>query len=256
MTERTIRKFGEILGLDAGELQEHVLREGRRGPLAANDQSVQVLRELTEDTVAVISGFEHYAILELTHLDEFRPDVSWVARVLGLDPDAVNVAIYRLLRLGLLEMVSPTEWIDCTGDVTNLLDGRSVPLYGDGLNVRDWIHVIDHCEALLRVLEQGRPGEVYNIGGDNERSNLELTRAIVKLMGLGEEVVEHVPDRPGHDRRYAIDATRMREELGWQPTRSLWPDAVAATIQWYRDHEPWWRPLKADAFNATMLSSR
>jgi transcriptional regulator with XRE-family HTH domain len=123
LTERTIRKFGEILGLDAGELQKHVLREGRRGPLPANDQSVQVLRELTEDTVAVISGFEHYAILELTHLDDFRPDVSWVARMLGLDPDAVNVAIYRLLRLGLLEMVSPTEWIDCTGDVTNLLDG-------------------------------------------------------------------------------------------------------------------------------------
>ncbi len=127
--------------------------------------------------------------------------------------------------------------------VTNLLDGKTVPLYGDGLNVRDWLHVVDHCEALLAVLERGRPGEVYNIGGDNQWSNLELTRTILGLLDYGDDKIEHVPDRPGHDRRYAIDAGKIRRELGWAPTRSAWPDALARTVEWYRTNESWWRPL-------------
>ena len=137
--------------------------------------------------------------------------------------------------------------------VTNLLQGSKVPLYGDGLNVRDWLHVTDHCEALLRVLDDGRPGEVYNIGGDNEHSNLELTRTILELLGCGQDMIEPVTDRPGHDRRYAIDASKVTKELGWSPRRSAWPAALAETIAWYRANEAWWRPLKADAFNATML---
>ena len=127
-------------------------------------------------------------------------------------------------------------------------------MYGDGLNVRDWLHVVDHCEALLAVLERGRPGEVYNIGADNERSNLELTRTILGLLDRGDDMIERVADRPGHDRRYAIDATKIHRELGWAPTRSGWPDALAGTIGWYRANESWWRPLKSKAFNATMLS--
>ncbi len=137
--------------------------------------------------------------------------------------------------------------------VTNLFDGRKVPLYGDGLNVRDWLHVEDHCEALLVVLESGTPGEVYNIGGDNERSNLELTHTLLHLLGMGREMIQPVADRPGHDRRYAIDAGKIRMQLGWRPTRSAWPQALAQTIEWYRDHEMWWRPLKNRAFNATNL---
>jgi dTDP-glucose 4,6-dehydratase len=137
--------------------------------------------------------------------------------------------------------------------ITNLLDGKKVPLYGDGLNVRDWVHVLDHCQALLRVLEGGREGEVYNIGGRNERSNLELTRTVLGLLGVGDEMIEFVADRPGHDRRYAIDAAKIERELGWVPTRSAWPQALAETIEWYRAHETWWRPLQANAFNATML---
>jgi dTDP-glucose 4,6-dehydratase len=129
--------------------------------------------------------------------------------------------------------------------VTNLIDGLKVPLYGDGRNVRDWLHVLDHCEALLAVLERGRAGEVYNIGGDNERSNLELTHAILDLMGHDEAMILPVADRPGHDRRYAIDASKTHDELGWSPTRSAWPAALARTVQWYADHESWWRPLKA-----------
>ena len=93
--------------------------------------------------------------------------------------------------------------------VTNLLDDKRVPLYGDGQNVRDWLHVVDHCEAVLRVLEAGAPGEVYNVGGDNERTNLELTQSILKIMGKNEGMIERVKDRPGHDRRYAIDASKI-----------------------------------------------
>jgi dTDP-glucose 4,6-dehydratase len=134
--------------------------------------------------------------------------------------------------------------------VSNLIDGLKVPLYGDGRNVRDWLHVIDHCEAVLTVLEHGRPGEVYNIGGNNERSNLEITHTILQLMGLDERMIEPVPDRPGHDRRYAIDASKIRRELGWSPTRSAWPAALAETIRWYREHESWWRRLKQRSLRA------
>jgi dTDP-glucose 4,6-dehydratase len=132
--------------------------------------------------------------------------------------------------------------------VTNLIEGKKVPLYGDGRNVRDWVHVGDHCEAVLTVLEQGRAGEVYNIGGNNERSNLELTHTILKLMGLGAERIQPVTDRLGHDRRYAIDATKIARELGWRPTRSTWPDALAATIRWYTDNPNWWQRVKSGAY--------
>lgn len=127
--------------------------------------------------------------------------------------------------------------------VTNLLDGRKVPLYGDGLNVRDWIHVEDHAEALLRVLESGSPGEIYNIAGGNEHSNLEMTRMVLEALGYGEDMIDWVADRPGHDRRYALDTTKIREMLDWSPRRSQWPDALRETIAWYRQHETWWRPL-------------
>ncbi len=132
--------------------------------------------------------------------------------------------------------------------VTNLLEGKKVPLYGDGKYVRDWLHVDDHCEAVLTVLENGRPGEVYNIGGNNERSNLELTHSILGLMGKDESSIEHVTDRPGHDRRYAIDATKIKTELGWAPTRSAWPDALERTVRWYLDNEDWWKRVRSGAY--------
>ncbi len=134
--------------------------------------------------------------------------------------------------------------------VSNLMEGRKVPLYGDGMNVRDWLHVEDHCEALLAVLERGRPGEVYNIGGDNERSNLELTRMILEAMGKGEEMIQPVADRPGHDRRYAIDATKIGRELGWAPSRSAWPEALAGTVRWYCENADWWRRIKTGEYLA------
>lgn len=132
--------------------------------------------------------------------------------------------------------------------VTNLLEGKKVPLYGDGQNVRDWLHVEDHCEAVLTVLEKGQAGEVYNIGGNNERSNLELTHAILKAMGKGEEMIQYVQDRLGHDRRYAIDASKIRRELNWEPTRSAWPGALDATVKWYVDNTEWWQRVRSGAY--------
>jgi dTDP-glucose 4,6-dehydratase len=134
--------------------------------------------------------------------------------------------------------------------VTNLIEGKKVPLYGDGRNVRDWLHVTDHCEAVLTVLEKGKAGETYCIGGNNERSNLELTHAILAIMGKDENWIEPVKDRLGHDRRYAIDASKIRRELGWEPTRSAWPAALEHTVKWYVDHADWWRRVKSGAYRS------
>ncbi len=128
--------------------------------------------------------------------------------------------------------------------VTNLVDGLKVPLYGDGSNVRDWLHVDDHCRGVLLVLEGGRAGEVYNIGGGTELSNRELTSRLLTLCGANESMIEPVADRLGHDRRYSVDWSKIRDELGYAPLVDF--DAgLAATVAWYRHHESWWRPLKA-----------
>ncbi len=132
--------------------------------------------------------------------------------------------------------------------VTNLIEGRKVPLYGDGLNVRDWLHVEDHCEAVLTVLEKGVPGEVYNIGGNNERNNKELTHSILKAMGKPPEMIQPVTDRLGHDRRYAIDPRKLETKLGWRPTRSAWPQALEATVRWYVENPQWWQRVKSGAY--------
>jgi dTDP-glucose 4,6-dehydratase len=126
--------------------------------------------------------------------------------------------------------------------VTNLLDGLNVPLYGDGRNVRDWTYVLDNVAAQWLVLTEGTPGEVYNVGAGNELTNRELTFELLERLGAGEDMIDHVPDRPGHDLRYAVDTTKVRD-LGWAPAHSL-DEALDATIAWYRDREDWWRPLK------------
>jgi dTDP-glucose 4,6-dehydratase len=128
--------------------------------------------------------------------------------------------------------------------VTNLLDDRPVPVYGDGLQIRDWLYVEDHARAILDVLERGAVGEVYNISGDTPMTNLDLTRRLVRECGRAMEThVEHVADRPGHDRRYAISSTKLRA-LGWRP-RTNFDDGIAQTVRWYREHESWWRSLTA-----------
>jgi dTDP-glucose 4,6-dehydratase len=130
--------------------------------------------------------------------------------------------------------------------ITNALDGQPLPLYGDGLHVRDWLHVEDHCEALVRILRRGRDGECYNIGGQCERTNLDVARAILAALDLPETLIVHVRDRPGHDRRYAIDASKLRRELNWEP-RHTFEAGLAETVRWYREHQAWWRRLKDGA---------
>jgi dTDP-glucose 4,6-dehydratase len=126
--------------------------------------------------------------------------------------------------------------------ITNAIDEHPLPLYGDGQNVRDWLHVDDHCRGIDVVIERGTPGEVYNVGGGNEVKNVDLTHRILTLTGRPESLITPVADRPGHDRRYALDTTKLRG-LGWAP-RERFEDGLAATVRWYRENEWWWRPIK------------
>ena len=130
--------------------------------------------------------------------------------------------------------------------ITNILSGLTPKLYGEGLNVRDWIHATDHSSAVLRILESGKIGETYLIGADGEENNITVLRTILRLMDKDENDFEHVIDRPGHDMRYAIDGTRLREELGWEPQFTNFEAGLADTITWYTDNRSWWEPLKAE----------
>ena len=127
--------------------------------------------------------------------------------------------------------------------ITNALDNKQVPLYGDGLNIRDWLFVEDHCSAIDTVLHKGKNGEIYNVGGNNEKTNKYITDTILKYLGKDNSLIKYVADRLGHDRRYAIDATKIKEELGWQPQYKF-EQAIEKTIQWYLNNKDWWQPLK------------
>ena len=131
--------------------------------------------------------------------------------------------------------------------IVNALHDKPLPVYGDGGNVRDWLHVEDHCEALLTVLERGRAGEVYNIGGGAERKNIDLVRGLLVLLGKSEELIRFVADRPGHDRRYAIDPSKIRAELGWKPAHTF-EQGLAETVRWYVDHPAWWEHIHSGAY--------
>jgi dTDP-glucose 4,6-dehydratase len=128
--------------------------------------------------------------------------------------------------------------------ITNVLEGGRPKLYGKGENVRDWIHVDDHSSAVLTIMERGRPGETYLIGADGEQSNKQVVEMILELLGQPADAYDHVTDRAGHDLRYAIDATKLRTELGWQPRYESFRTGLRQTIDWYRDNESWWRPQK------------
>jgi len=132
--------------------------------------------------------------------------------------------------------------------ITNLLEGKKVPLYGDGGNVRDWLYVEDNCRAIDTVLRKGEPGRVYNVGGGAEVTNLELTRRLLELLGKDESSIEYVADRPGHDRRYSIASDRVRG-LGWRPSREF-PEALARTVEWYRENRDWWESIKSGEFRS------
>ena len=127
---------------------------------------------------------------------------------------------------------------------TNLIEGRKIPVYGRGENVRDWLHVDDCCRAIELVLDRGKPGEAYNIGGESERHNIDVARLVVRHLGLTDDSITYVTDRPGHDFRYALDNTKIARELGWRPTIAF-EDGLRDTIAWYRERAEWWRPLKS-----------
>ena len=130
--------------------------------------------------------------------------------------------------------------------ITNAIDDQPLPVYGDGRQVRDWLFVLDHCKGIDTVLHHGKIGEAYNIGGENERFNIDVTELILDLLGKPRSLIRYVPDRPGHDRRYALDCSKVRS-LGWSPRRD-WEDALAETVQWYKENEWWWRKIKSGAF--------
>ena len=123
--------------------------------------------------------------------------------------------------------------------IINALSGKKLPVYGDGKNVRDWLYVEDHCRAIDLILQKGRVGEVYNIGGHNERANIDVVKTILKELGKPEDLIEHVTDRKGHDRRYAIDPTKIHTELGWEP-ETKFEDGIKKTVKWYLEHRDWW----------------
>lgn len=135
--------------------------------------------------------------------------------------------------------------------ITNAMEGKKLPLYGDGMNVRSWVYVTDHCEALLAVAERGRAGEVYNIGGgaDAELPNRDVTYAILDILGGSKDLIERVGDRPAHDRRYAIDHTKITNELGWKP-RTSFKAGLAHTVQWFQENRSWWEGIKSGEYRA------
>jgi dTDP-glucose 4,6-dehydratase len=133
--------------------------------------------------------------------------------------------------------------------IANALRDLPLPVYGDGANVRDWIHVEDHCRGVLLALESGQVGQVYNFGASSERPNIEIVREVLRLVGKPESLIQFVKDRPGHDRRYAIDASKVRSELGWRPRRDF-GEGLAATVAWYREHRGWWERILSGEYRA------
>ncbi|MEW6510890.1 MAG: dTDP-glucose 4,6-dehydratase [Bacteroidota bacterium] len=131
--------------------------------------------------------------------------------------------------------------------IANALDGKPLPVYAKGLNVRDWLYVLDHCSAIDAILQRGQTGEVYNVGGNNEWRNIDVVRLLLRLLGKPESLITYVTDRPGHDLRYAMDASKITAEIGWRPSVTF-EKGLAATVEWYRSHEPWWRRIISGAY--------
>ncbi len=136
--------------------------------------------------------------------------------------------------------------------ITNAMEDKPLPVYGDGMNVRDWIHTLDHSRAVETVMNKGVPGEVYNIGGNNERTNIEITERILKALDKPKSLIRFVKDRPGHDRRYAIDSTKIMSELGWRPDYDF-EKAMDETVSWYRENRAWWEEIKSGKYQEYYL---
>ncbi|WP_433499335.1 dTDP-glucose 4,6-dehydratase [Sphaerimonospora sp. CA-214678] len=214
---------------------------------------MQACLEAGVPRVVHVSTDEVYGSIDIGSWDEsasLRPRSPYAAAKAGGDMIALAYAVTYGLPVSITRCGNnygpyqhPEKVIPLF--VTNLLEGRKVPLYGDGGNVRDWIHVDDHCRAIRLVAEAGDPGEIYHIAGTAELTNLELTRRLLDALGADWDMVEHVADRPGHDRRYSLDDTRLRR-LGHRPAVAF-DDGLAGTVDWYTGNADWWRPLRAGA---------
>ena len=202
-----------------------------------------------------ISTDEVYGDLELDDPDKFTPETPYNPSSPYSSTKAGSDLLVRawVRSFGVQATISncsnnygPYQHVEkfIPRQITEILDGRRPKLYGAGENVRDWIHAEDHSSGVLAILERGRIGETYLIGADGERRNRDVVELILALMGRDSSDYEHVNDRPGHDLRYAIDASKLREELGWQPVFRDFERGLAAAIEWYRENEAWWRPQK------------
>ena len=212
-----------------------------------------IARRLDLDKVVHVSTDEVYGSIQEGSFDEndrLVPRSPYSASKAGAD--LIALAYWETFGLPVAVTRSTNNFGPCQHPekmiplfTTNLLDGLAVPLYGDGLNVRDWCHVDDNCTAIDLVLRQGKPGEIYNIAGGNELTNRELTSRLLVLCGRDQSLVRYVDDRLGHDRRYSVDAAKIGQ-LGWSPACDM-EEALAATVDWYRDNRWWWEPLKKAA---------
>ncbi|MBD0289715.1 MAG: dTDP-glucose 4,6-dehydratase [Thermoleophilia bacterium] len=236
--DRSILEAGEFIRTDV--VGTHVLLEWARG---ARARFVQVSTdEVYGDVPAGHSSREE---------DPLRPSSPYAASKAGGDLQVlayvrtygVDAAVTRGSNT-----YGPNQYPEKLIPlfVTNALDGEPLPVYGDGRQVRDWLHVADHCSAIEFVLRAGERGEVYNVAGGEERENLDMTRRVLELTGRDESLVRHVRDRPGHDRRYSLDAGKLRA-LGWAPRRSV-DEGLSETVEWYREHRAWWEPLKSGEY--------
>jgi len=251
--------FDAVVNFAAETHVDRSIHLGARDFVVTNTLGVQTLldaeRKYRVKKMVQISTDEVYGSLELgaatqfTESTPFQPNAPYAAAKAGGD---------LLCRAAFATYATPVVVSHCSNNygpyqfpeklipffIFKALRGEPLPLYGDGLNVRDWLYVADHCEAIDLMLHKGEPGQVYNIGGNNERSNLEIAKIILSVLGKPESLLTFVADRPGHDRRYAIDASKIERELGWQP-KYKFETAIRETIQWYQQHQDWVKKLES-----------
>jgi dTDP-glucose 4,6-dehydratase len=236
--DRSLQGAGEFIDTDVKGL--YVLLEAARAR--------KVERFLHVSTDEVYGSIEQGSFAET---DPFHPSSPYSASKAGGELMAAAYAHsfgYRILITRGSNTYGPSQYPEKVIPlfITNLIDDQPVPLYGDGLNVRDWLYVEDHCSGIDTVLRKGTPGEAYNVGGDQERTNLELTHALLSRLGKGEALIRRVADRPGHDRRYSITTAKARA-LGWAPQVGF-EEGLTRTVTWYQENQAWWRRLKDGSY--------
>jgi len=227
------------------------------------------IRTNVEGTMVLLEGVNKHGIKKFVQIstDEVYGSIeegsfSETSRLAAGSPYSASKAAADLLALAYWNTYkTPVTVTRCTNNygpyqfpekliplaISNVLEGKPIPVYGDGLNVRDWIYVEDHCRAILAVVEKGKPGEVYNIAGGSEKTNLEIVQMLLKLLVKGKDMMRFVTDRPGHDRRYSLNDSKIRKGLKWKP-RYNFDEGMKRTVDWYRENEDWWKRIKTGEY--------